>query len=373
MEVRGILGELERVQEQWDRELPIRMDDNPDIHVHSLDIDGYYPNVNRGAILDSIRDVVALAKSQYPEANYVTTTRNELVVQPTVLAGNGGPGSRWRPRTTRRVRERSFTVRWTNKRTRAQSMHLDDIVYVSELDHKWAVVRHCGRYWVQTSGLVQGSPSAPGQADLHGASLERIALEGTQRNPGEYAAMARRWMDDLLLIFRGNKPEWMTRIGTEFFYGNACKLGWGKAAQFAGLRFYTSGSEVYVVPLTPNEESLANQGILKVRRFAGGRSFGSAKKRRGTIVGHILYVIDRVVGPYWLLWSQLGFIIKELLLNEYSDSDVAAAVCMVQLRAPGVDIKHVWKHKDFYFVLGCMWRQVALVQSMQWERDRSGD
>jgi len=170
-------------------------------------------------------------------------------------------------------------------------------------------------------------------------------------------------MDDILEIYVGRPPGWLRAMRGTTFYGDLSKLEGAKSGEYAGLRLAIIRGCIWTAPLTPNESPLAQRGQLTLRRFTGGRSFSSVRRRLALIMGQIIYTVDRITGPRWHFEAQVAFTLRELSLHQYSDHDICTALHHLQRRYPYLDFPGIWRRRHISFLLAQQWRLFAFAQA----------
>ena len=100
-----------------------------------------------------------------------------------------------------------------------------------------------------------------------------------------------------------------------------------------------------------------------VARFAGPLSWGVRRLRSRTLLGTLIYAVDRAIGPERHMLQQLSFIFRELREHGYKQKDLVAALYGLRRRVQAIRPIEFLQEEDRLLEEACAWREYAKAQA----------
>ena len=206
---------------------------------------------------------------------------------------------------------------------------IDDLVFVTRWDLKFSWFRLGQQHYCTTTGVAQGSPGSPGEANLFaGVRKERWirSLSAGAKAAVACNLCASRWYDDRLLIWRPHLPDFVLRdLRTPLFYHEVCPLKLGDTS-YIGLQIIRRSGLVCNTAWSHFIESMVMTRPHRAGRLNAAVSFTSRRACLGSLVGHLVRVLDADVGSINQVLEALTNQVCEIIAAGHPPCDVRRAL-----------------------------------------------
>lgn len=268
------------------------------------DIGNFFPNLNKDQVVTHLKELIELVKSK--------TGKCYIAIPKDTDYNMSGLRIRIRDKgsiSKGQMRRKKFSIRnrviFPNSKflTGYDILHLDDIMKIVELDFQFSYTHCFGEILKQCRGAIQGSCISPSVAPFWASRYEYNMLIKNARFPKNNNApfCTLGFQDDIFsfwfaLIDRSNN----ILIPNDFYPG--CILEDDtKSGIFLGMStilfFVNQKPQLGWMFTSPNERAIMNtykKPSIALYRYGNGKSAITVRRKKCTIYGSLIYILDHV-------------------------------------------------------------------------------